>query len=91
MTIFRNPEEHTAHPPSSWWVVKKADRVWWLTCGDGEYPLESFSTKRAAELAREVGWLVKQYEADGRWYEGETPAGHRSWSECRMDQLARQS
>lgn len=56
MEAFRRVvEEHFLNPPSTWVVVKKGDRNWWIAPESGEYAYERFETKRAAEEALESG------------------------------------
>jgi hypothetical protein len=45
----------------------------WDLCQAGsDHPLESFKTKRAAEIAKTMGHAVRLYEAEGRWFAGES-------------------
>lgn len=82
MSLFSTPEDHAANSPDTWQVVKTTGgRGWRLQTKDG-VSLESFTTKRAAELARTEGFFARTYAEEGRWYAGETPAGRRSWAEC---------
>lgn len=81
MALFLTPEDHAANPPSTWTVTKACDRIWHLDTSDGE-PLDSFTTKTAAEAAKVEGFLVRLYDQEGRWMAGETPPGRRSYAEC---------
>lgn len=83
MVMHHTPEEHEADPPDAWRIVKVAERCWHL---DSSLPrggtLEYSKTRREAEAARAPGsWLVKLYEQEGRWMAGETPPGHRPYTE----------
>ncbi len=85
MTLFASPEEHAANPPATWEAHKAISRLWHLRTKDGTV-LDSFGTKRAAEAAKESGWLVVAYVREGRWYAGDTPPGMRSWAACKAEQ-----
>ncbi len=85
MSLFFAPEDHAANPPETWLVVKAGPRAWRLTTADGT-TLDGFASKRDAEAARSSGWLVNAYRKEGRWYAGETPAGMRSWADCKAEQ-----
>lgn len=77
--LWCTPEEHDAHPPETWVVVKAADRVWHLRPHDwqpNDGPLDTFTTKRAAEAAKVEGHLVSLYRDEGRWFAGENV---RNW------------
>ena len=81
MSLFVTPAESAANPPSSWLVVKVADRRFNLTTADGGV-LNGFSRKRDAEEAKVSGFFVDMYEKEVRWYAGETTSGMKSWAEC---------
>jgi hypothetical protein len=86
MTLFSNPTEHAANPPETWAVVKVRDRSWQLQTKDGSV-LSTAKTKREATAdADRDSFYVRLYEADRRWYAGETPPGMRSWLECLAEQ-----
>lgn len=81
MTLHSTPEDHAADPPAGWRVVKVADRCWHLDSALGG-TIDYFTTKRDAEAARQPGsHLARQYDADGRWFAGETPTGHNSYAQ----------
>lgn len=86
MSIFSTPDQHAANPPASWVVTKHADRSWALCPAGESYDLATFSTKKEAEQAKVSGFLVNEYEAEGRWYAGETPPGRKSYAECLAEQ-----
>jgi hypothetical protein len=90
MALHLTPEEHDANPPESWHVVKAADRVWHLRQGDEPNPLESFTTKHAAEEAKRSGFLFDLYAREGRWMAGENVHPYKPYAECkpRMDAAA---
>lgn len=80
MALFANPQEHAANPPETWAVVKRAARSWGLTlAGDSTVELGHYETKRAAEQAREEGFLVRLYRQEARWYAGESVPGWRPY------------
>ena len=87
MSLFRSPEEHAQNPPSSWEVVKVADRVWHLRTASGG-TLESFESKGRALEAREGGFLAREYEQEGRWYAGEDVAGWKPYAVVLEEQEA---
>lgn len=87
MSLFNTPESHAANSPETWKVVKRADRLWAIITFDLGI-LETFSTKRDAERNLEQGWLVDQYNKEGRWYAGEDIPGWRSWADCLADRNA---
>lgn len=79
MCIFDNPEQHAANPPETWKVVKVADRWWDLMAGDAS--LDSFTTRKAALLARTEGQYFNLYQKEGRWYAGEDIPNWKPWTE----------
>ena len=84
MNLFATPEEHAANPPQSWQVVKAAPRLWHLQTTGGT-TLDSFTTRHAAETARDQSWLVTLYEEERRWYAGERVNGRRPWADVLAD------
>jgi hypothetical protein len=89
MALHLTPAEHDADPPSGWTVRKLTARRWQLLNRRGGV-LDTFDTKKQAEEAKKSGFLVNLYEKEGRWFKGETPPGHRPYSECKakMDEVA---
>jgi len=87
MALFGTPERHAANPPDTWKVTLLAPRRWDLQTSDGR-TIDSFTTKKAAETAKVEGFLVRLYGDEGRWFAGETPAGQRSYAECRAERAA---
>ena len=89
MSLFRDPEEHAANPPSSWKVVRVARGNWDLrTVGD--VTLDHFKTERAAVAAKRDSWLARLWAQEGAWYEGETPSGYRPWADVKAERDRRQ-
>lgn len=82
MSLFSDPAEHAAHPPESWQVIKRAERLWglYVTAGS-EQPLQSFTTRREAEEHKTRGFWVNLYERDGRWMAGQTPPGMKPYAQ----------
>lgn len=97
MSLFQTPEEHADNPPETWRVVKYG-RGFAIVTKDvtdddlargGVSALDYHERKRDAVAAlnpETPGWALTAYERDARWYAGETPAGQRSWAECKADQ-----
>lgn len=79
MSLYRGPEEHAANPPETWEVVK-GGRSWSLRDRAGAV-LETFTTKREAELGRADGRAANLYERERRWYAGENIAGWKPYAE----------
>jgi hypothetical protein len=80
MSLFSNPEEHAANPPSTWLVVKTGG-CWSICAADG-YELEgNFDRKRDAEAARTSGFAAQLYAKETRWYAGESVRGWKPYSE----------
>lgn len=90
MALFLTPEEHAANGPETWTVRKAADRIWQLRTTDGAV-LDTFKTKREAEINRTMGHLVRLYQLEGRWMAGEQAyVGWKPYSEC-ADRMRRAS
>lgn len=70
MALFGDPETHRDNPPSTWQVVKASERRWELRAAAVEGVMQSFTTRRQAQEAREAGFFVDLYEKEGRWYAG---------------------
>lgn len=92
MVMFSSPEEHAANPPSSWLVVKVADRCWHLTTKDGvvlEYGSRGRG-KAATEALKAGGHSFRHYEDERRWYAGETVQNWRPYAEIKAEREARE-
>lgn len=74
MSFYSGPQEHAANPPSTWRVVKRADRVWSVVDKAGTI-IDSVPTKHAAEQLRTESWLTAAYAQEERWYRGESVSG----------------
>lgn len=81
MSVFAGPKTHAANPPETW-EVRKHGRMWGLFTKDGEHPLETLASKRAAETARTEGVIAALYARETRWYAGEEIPGWKSHAEC---------
>lgn len=89
MALFGSLEGNIANPPTTWQVVKVADRVWHLLPIEhepGDAPLDSFPTKKAAENARESGHLVDLWAKEIAWMEGAEVPGWKPYSEVVAEQ-----
>jgi hypothetical protein len=82
--VYSDPETHAANPPSTWAVVKRTERSWVIVDQEGTV-LERAETKRQAVEMLESGILRRLYDSETRWYAGETPAGWKSWAECKAE------
>lgn len=80
MSLFRNPTDHKANPPSTWVVVKSGSR-WNLQIAKGA-TIQQFERKRDAESAKESGMWVTLYNKEARWYAGEPVDNWRSYVDC---------
>lgn len=78
MSMYRNPEEHAANPPSSWRVVRVHGGAWHLVDTGGTV-LASCRRKREAEEYRD-GWASALYAMEARWYAGEPVPGWRPYA-----------
>jgi hypothetical protein len=85
VSLFTSPEEHDANPPSTWEVVKMAERVWHLRSAGSDYPLDTFTTKRAAETARTNGSAATLYAMEDLWYRGAEIPGWRMWADVKAE------
>jgi len=87
MPLFGSAEEHAANPPESWEVAKVHDAppIWHLRPKGAEYPLESYSTKKAAEADRVEGHWVREYHRDSDWYAGKPQPGIKPHPNPRPD------
>ena len=63
----RTVRHHFTHTPQTWTVCKRAARSWSVTDQDGQ-TVESTSTRKAAEEARQSGTYVKLWNARAAWY-----------------------
>lgn len=91
MSYYSSPEELAANPPETWRIEKRAERSWGLFIGaNDEHPLQTFPTRRAALEERDNpdSRTRRAIEKDRRWYAGETPAGWKSWEECKAEREA---
>ena len=79
MSVYSTPEQHAANPPESWVVVKVADHKWELRDAQGTR-LHYGTTKKECEAAREVGFIRNLYDAETRWYAGESVRGWKSYA-----------
>lgn len=79
-----SPQDHASNPPSTWQVVKAADRTWHLTTSTGGV-LDSYPSKSAALADKESGPLVSLYEQEARWIAGATIPNWRPFAECFPD------
>lgn len=89
MSYYPDPEALAANPPESWRVVKRGERLWGLFIdSSNEHPAETFSTKRKALAERDFASsrLRRAVEQERLWYAGVTPAGWKSWEECKAEQ-----
>ena len=88
MSMYSNPEELAANPPETWRVIKRGMRWGLYIDAAAEHPVRSFDTKRDALAERDdpQSRIRREVEWDRRWYEGETPAGWKSWAECKAEQ-----
>ena len=88
MTYYSGPEELAANPPETWRVEKRGMRWGLYMSPTAEHPIRSFDTKREATAQRDdpQSRLRREVEQDRRWYEGETPAGWKSYAECLAEQ-----
>jgi hypothetical protein len=77
MALFGTPEEHAANGPETW-TITGSGRNWWLRTKDGDR-LSSHRSKREATYAREIGWTVKLYRDEGRWFAGESVNGWKPY------------
>lgn len=77
-------DDHADNPPETWRVVKVADRLWHLESKEGAC-LDSFKTKREAEINRTMGWAVRLYEQERRWYAGESVPSWKPFTEDVID------
>ncbi len=84
MALFGTPETHADNAPDTWTVVK-AGTAWHLRTKDGT-TLDRFTRKGDALEAID---MRRMYDKEGRWFAGETPAGMRSWAECKAERDAR--
>jgi hypothetical protein len=84
MTFFAGPEEHAANSPSTWKVVKVAERQWAVQTADGT-TIETCTTKKAATEATTGGYWFNQYEKETRWYAGEPVAQWKPWAQVRAE------
>lgn len=82
MALHRTPEEHDANPPASWTIRKNGQR-WSLEMADGGV-LDTFTTKTAAQEARESGFLTKLYAKEGRWFAGELVDGWKPYADLQV-------
>jgi hypothetical protein len=78
VSLHNTPQEHDADPPSSWAVVKIAERCWHLESSLGGQ-LGTYPTRHAALADKESGWLVNLYEKEGRWFKGEPVANWKPY------------
>lgn len=62
--LHNTREEHEANPPSSWTVVKVADRCWRLQDARGVV-LATEKSRMLAEEARTTGYFARMYEREG--------------------------
>lgn len=83
MSLFMGPEEHAANPPSTWNVVKVGSR--WALRTTPDQTFETYRSRKAAEADKVEGHWTCAYAEDGRWYAGDTPAGWKSWEECKAE------
>lgn len=90
MALHLTQAEHDANPPSTWEVVKVTPRLWHLRQRGAEHPIESFTTKGAAEAARESGHLVDLYRKEGEWFAGRPVPGWKPRAECKPVELPSQ-
>ena len=79
MALHMTPAEHDANPPHTWEVIKVAERLWELRQAGADYPLDTFTTKKAAEQARIDGHAARLYEKEGRWFRGEPVHGWKPY------------
>lgn len=80
MSLFKDPQEHAANPPSSWVVVRQGRRYALQTASG--VTLDTFERAGHASDARTSGHLVTLYDKERRWYAGENVAGWRPYAEC---------
>lgn len=84
MALHLTRAEHDADPPSGW-TVHKHGRRWQLRNRNGGV-LDTFDTKKQAEAAKTGGFLFDLYQWEGRWFNGETPPGYKSYAQCKAEQ-----
>lgn len=85
MSLFGSPEKHAANPPETWVVAKAGNRVWHLKTADGTV-LDSFTTRKAAEAARETGFTADLYAKEKRWYAGENVPPWKPYAQVKEEQ-----
>lgn len=67
--------DHTANPPATWRVVKRAERSWEIRTDSGRLVWNGYKTRREATAATSTGWLVQLWDKERRWSAGEPIAG----------------
>ncbi len=80
MSMFANPTEHAANPPSTW-VVKKAGEKLWHLCSKDGVVIDRATTKKAAEAMKTSGFNATLYEKETRWYAGATVDGWKPYAD----------
>lgn len=88
MSYYPDPETLAANPPETWRVEKRGERLWGLHIDTSyEHPAETFSTQREALAERDDpnSYTRRLVEQERRWYAGITPAGWKSWEQCKAE------
>jgi hypothetical protein len=78
MALHLTPAEHDADPPSGWTVHRRGARKWELRSVTGAV-LALRDTKREAESLKAAGFLIDLYDAEGRWFRGESVPGWKPY------------
>lgn len=96
MALFRC-EDHADNGPETWRVEtvrdasgRRVPSLFHLTTAGGDV-LDTFTTRREAEAAKESGHLVTLYHRERRWYAGEEIPGWRPWAEVHAEQERREA
>ena len=76
--------------PSTWQVVKVADRLWHLDNAQG-VNLGGYRTRKEAEAGKVSGAYVTLWEKEGRWMRGDTPAGWRPYADVKAEHERREA
>ena len=79
MSLHATPEAHESDPPSSWVVVKVADRCWHLYSSLTGATFGYYTTKHAAEADKTSGPYFSLYEREGRWFAGQPVANWKPY------------
>ncbi|MEV4116329.1 hypothetical protein [Nonomuraea sp. NPDC049695] len=89
MSLFATPDEHAAHPPTTWKVVRAGTRHWTHATAGGVVIGGRYDRKRDAEAHLLTSSYARLWDQESRWYAGEPIDNWRPYAELLAERQTR--